>query len=70
MFIGNGVVLGIKSHFNSSYFFFVIINFNINSMWNQKSSKRDITSCTMEEISITAHKLGELANYLRNKLLE
>ena len=74
MFIGRGVVIGTKNLINSSYFFLVIIrfNFNINSLRNLNITKRQNT--TMEEITTTAIKLGELAkNFeksLKNKLLK
>ena len=68
MFIGRGVVIGIKDLTSSSLFFFVIIKFNINSLWNHYITERQTTP--MEEITTTAIKLGELANNLKNTLLE
>jgi len=68
MFIGRGVVIGVKNLINSSIFFLVIIKFNINSLWNHNITEWQTTS--MEEIKTTAIKLGELANNLKEKLLE
>ena len=67
MFIGRGVVIGIKDLTSSSLFFFVIIRFNINSLWNHYITERHTP---MEEIITTANKLGVLANNLKDKLLE
>ncbi|MBY8990645.1 MAG: hypothetical protein KGD58_07830 [Candidatus Lokiarchaeota archaeon] len=68
MFIGRGVVIGTKDLISSSYFFLVIITFNINSLWNHYITEKQTTP--MEEITTTAIKLGELAKNLKNKLLE
>ena len=68
MFIGRGVVIGIKDLTSSSLFFSVIIRININSLWNHYITERQTTP--MEEITTTAIKLGELANNLKNTLLE
>ena len=68
MIVGRGIVMGIKGLINSSYFFLVIIRFNINSLWNHYITERQTTP--MEEITTTAIKLGELANNLKNTLLE
>lgn len=66
MFVGKGVAIGINLITNSSYFIFVIIFFNKNSLWNHNLP--DHTS--MEEIAKSANRLGELATKLKNKLLE
>jgi hypothetical protein len=62
MFIGSGVVLGIKTLENSFHFCFLI---TINSLWNQNLS---VKPTAVEEINTIAKKIGKIATYLQNKL--
>ena len=52
MIVGRGVVIGIKDLISSSYFFLVIIRFNINSLCNHYITERQTTP--MEEITAIA----------------
>lgn len=68
MIIGKGIAIGLNSLIYSSHFFFVIILFNTNNLWNRKFSEGQTAS--MKEITTTAIKLGDLAENLKQKLLE
>jgi hypothetical protein len=69
MIIGKGIVIGLRCLINSSHFFFVIISFNMNNLWNHDLSKKG-QNASMKEITTTAIKLGDLAANLKERLLE